>query len=134
MTWKQEAKAEKQKYYSGYKSMCKQLGFVPVPYHAFTIKLHNQTKDTLRKSKKMTQKELNEYTADKARAKIEEDKTELYGILRRIDANVNARKLHIFHKPLMDHTKVELISRGFKIYDQPATMVQRDNIYHTIKW
>ena len=44
MTWKSEAKAVTQQYYSNYCNMCKQLNIKPVLYCNFTMEIYNETK------------------------------------------------------------------------------------------
>lgn len=46
-----EARAVKQQYYGGYCRMCDELGTERVPYHAFTIEMHDEIKKKLRTSK-----------------------------------------------------------------------------------
>ena len=44
MTWKTEAKYEKQKYYGYYCYLAKENNIIPIPYHEFTIEIFKELK------------------------------------------------------------------------------------------
>lgn len=52
MTWKSDHKGVMQQYYGGYCNLCKLLQISPVPYHSFTLEIHQETKLKFKELKK----------------------------------------------------------------------------------